>query len=296
MAPPLRITTALVVAAAAVAAAPLLAGCGGGNGDAPSIPLADERGGGARIADLVGEAAWFNADPRTQDSEDCEGVPADRRVHVTGATLVAIDRFDETGEGAHGNHYVQDSADEPVPYSGMTVFQPAFSPPDLRLFPGDVVDLLGVLTEFRGPSSGRFRGCRTLPEIGGTMSFRFEDRPARPAHVPLGDLRSYASARRYIGMLVRVEGIKVAGDPSRSGGRYTASINVGAGVPVSDVPSLSNELYDLEAQGPPLSAGATFRSVTGVLTYFYGFKIAPRCPADFQLEDAPLPVDDACAP
>ncbi|WP_437563760.1 hypothetical protein [Sorangium sp. So ce542] len=294
MAAPLRITTTLLAVAAA--AAPLLAACGGGNGDAPSIPLADERGSGARIADLVGEAAWFNADPKAQDSEDCEGVPADRRVHVTGATLVAIDRFDETGEGAHGNHYVQDSADEPVPYSGMTVFQPAFSPPDLRLFPGDVVDLLGVLTEFRGPSSGRFRGCRTLPEIGGTMSFRFEDRPATPIRVPLRALTSYATARGYLGMLVRVEGVTTVGDPARSGGRYTARINVGAGVPADDVPSLSNELYDLEAEGPPLADGAAFGSVTGVLTYFYGFKIAPRCPADFQPEGAPLPADDACAP
>ncbi|WP_437616246.1 hypothetical protein WMF20_20930 [Sorangium sp. So ce834] len=292
MAAPLRITTTLL----AVAAAPPLAACGGGNGDAPSIPLADERGSGARIADLVGEAAWFNADPAAQDSEDCDGVPVDRRVHVTGATLVAIDRFDETGEGAHGNHYVQDSADEPVPYSGMTVFQPAFSPPDLRLFPGDVVDLLGVLTEFRGPSSGRFRGCRTLPEIGGTMSFRFEDRPAKPIRVPLRELTRYATARSYLGMLVRVEGVTTVGGPARSGGRYTARINVGAGVPADDVPSLSNELYDLEAEGPRLADGAAFASVTGVLTYFYGFKIAPRCPADFQPEGAPLPADDACAP
>ncbi|KYF61389.1 hypothetical protein BE11_38520 [Sorangium cellulosum] len=292
MARSLRTSSALP-AAVVVTAAPLLAACGGGNGDAPWIPLADERGGGARIAELVGEARWL--DPDDEDSERC-AVPPDRRAHVTGATLVAIDRFDETGEGAHGNHYVQDLADEPVAYSGITVFQPAFSPPDLRLVPGDVVDLSGMLTEFLGPSSGRFGDCRTLPEIGGTMSFRFEDRPARPIRVPLDDLKRYASARRYIGMLVRVEGIKIARDPSSSGGRYTASINVGAGVPAADVPSLSNELYDLEAEGPPLAAGASFRSVTGVLTYFYGFKIAPRCPADFQPEDAPLPVDDACAP
>ncbi|WP_437650650.1 hypothetical protein [Sorangium sp. So ce362] len=295
MGPPLRITTALA-AAAAVAAVPLLAGCGGGNGDAPSIPLADERGGGARIADLVGKAAWLDADPRTQDSEGCEGVPADRRVSVTAATLIAIDRFDETGEGAHGNYYVQDRADEPVAYSGMTVFQPAFSPPDLRLFPGDVVDLLGVLTEFRGPSSGRFPGCRTLPEIGGTMSFRFEDGPAKPIRVPLDALTSYATARSYLGMLVQIEGVQTVGDPTRRDGRYTARINVGAGVLGDDIPSLSNELYDLEAEGPPLGGGASFGSVTGVLTYFHGFKIAPRCPADFQLEGAALPADDACAP
>ncbi|AUX42977.1 hypothetical protein SOCE26_044170 [Sorangium cellulosum] len=288
-----RIPIALLAAVPA-AAAPLLAACGGGNGDAPSIPLADERGGGARIADLVGEATWL--DPTDEDSARCD-LPPDRRAHVTGAALVAIDRFDETGEGARGNHYVQDSAEEPAPYSGMTVFQPAFSPPDLRLVPGDVVDLLGVLTEFPGPSAGGFGYCRTLPEIGGTMSFRFEDRPARPKRVSVEDLKSYTSARRYIGMLVRVEGVEIAGAPQSSGGRYTASINVGAGVPAGDVPRISNELYDLEAEGPPLTGRPSFQAVTGVLTYFYGFKIAPRCPADFEAPGAPPrdDGDDACA-
>ncbi|WP_437300691.1 hypothetical protein [Sorangium sp. So ce426] len=290
MARPPRTSSALPLIAAA---APLLGACGGGGGDAPAIPLADERGGGARVAEIVGDAGWL--DPEDEESRRCAAPPA-RRAHVTGATLVAIDSFDETGEGARGNHYVQDSADEPVPYSGMTVFQPAFDPPDLRLIPGDVVDVLGELTEFLGPSAGRFGGCRTLPELGGTMSFRFEDRPAVPIRVPLDDLRGYASARPYIGMLVRIEGVRIAGAPSSRDGRYAASIDVGAGVRPADVPRLSNELYDLEREGPPLADGASFRSVTGVLTYFYGFKIAPRCPADFQLEGAPLPSDDACAP
>ncbi|CAN93802.1 MULTISPECIES: hypothetical protein [Sorangium] len=290
MARPPRTSSALPLIAAA---APLLGACGGGDGDAPAIPLADERGGGARVAEIVGDAAWL--DPEDEESRRC-AVPRARRAHVTGAALVAVDSFDETGEGARGNHYVQDSADEPVPYSGMTIFQPAFDPPDLRLVPGDVVDVLGELTEFLGPSAGRFGGCRTLPELGGTMSFRFEDRPAVPIRVPLDDLGGYASARPYIGMLVRVEGVRITGDPSSRDGRYAASIDVGAGVRPADVPRISNELYDLEREGPPLADGASFRSVTGVLTYFYGFKIAPRCPADFQLEGAPLPSDDACAP
>ena len=40
-------------------------------------------------------------------------------------------------------------------------------------------------------------------------------------------------------------------------------------------------LYDLKNDGPTLEAGGTFSAVTGVLTYFYGFKIAPRSPDDF---------------
>jgi hypothetical protein len=259
----------------------LLIACGGGNGDAPAAPLGNEYGDGARIAELVGEAHWL--DPADKESERCSQ-PPDRRVYITGATLVAIDRFDETGEGARGNFYVQDSADEPAEHSGMTVFRPSFSPPDLRLVPGDVVDLLGVLTEFLGPSVGRFGQCRTLPEIGGTMSFRFENGRVEPKLVPLEALTSYESARKYVGMLVRVEGegVSIAGAPTSSAGRYAASINVGEGVSAEDVPKISNDLYDLEADGPPLADGATFHAITGVLTYFYGFKIAPRSPDDFE--------------
>jgi hypothetical protein len=260
-------------------AAPLVVACGGGNGDAPSIPSASEYGDGSRIADLVGEATWL--DPEDADSARCSPPPS-RSVYVTGLTLVAIDRFDETGEGAQGNFYAQDTAVEPVAYTGMTVFQPSFSPPDLRLAPGDVVDLSGALIEFLGPSVGKFGFCRTLPEINGTMSFRFEGGSVEPTPVPLEELRSYQAARKYIGMLVRVEGVSIAGEPSSSSGRYTASINVGAGVPFSDVPKISNELYDLEAEGPALTAGTSFRAVTGVLTYFYGFKVVPRSPADFE--------------
>ena len=262
-------------------AAPIVAACGGGNGDAASIPLADAYGNGLRISDVVREATWL--DPEDLESKACD-VPPDRTARVTGVTVVAIDRFDETGDGAQGNYYVQDSLEVPVEYSGVTVFAPSFSPPDLRLSPGDVADLLGVFTEFLGPSSaGRFGYCRTLPEIGGTMTFRFEGGEVPPTIVEVEELKSYETARKYIGMLVRVEGARIVGQPSNSGGRYNASLDVGAGVPATDVPKLSNELYDIEGEGPALSHGMTFSAVTGVLTYFYGFKIAPRSPEDFEL-------------
>lgn len=260
-------------------AALLFTACGGGNGDAQSTPIADEYGNGARLAELIGAATWL--DPTDTDSARCSPPPA-RRAYVTGATLVAIDDFDETGDGAHGNLYVQDSAGEPAAYAGVTVFQPSFSPPDLRLVAGDVVDMFGDLTEFLGPSVGKFGFCRTLPEVGGTMSFRFEGSHVAPKPLRVEDLKSYASARQYIGMLVRVEQVSIAGDPSSSGGRYLAALQVGAGVPATDVPKISNELYDLQAEGPPLAAGTSFRAVTGIVTYFYGFKLAPRSKADFE--------------
>jgi len=281
-----RAPTALLLVAALTTAA-----CGGGNGDAHSTPLGTAYGDGSRIPDVVREPTWI--DPEDEDSESC-AYPDDQRVNVTGVTVVAIDRYDETGEGAQGNFYVQDSFAQTLdryappepgkPLSfGVTVFAPSFSPPDLRLAPGDVVDLLGGFMEFAGPSNGRFPECRTLPEMAGTMTFRFEGgEEVEPTPVTLDDLRGYESARRYLGMLVRLEDVKIAGNPAESGGRYTASINMGAGVPSNDVVKISNELYNLKGEGPQLS-GMTFGAVTGVVTYFYGFKIAPRSPADFEL-------------
>ncbi|AKT40715.1 hypothetical protein [Chondromyces crocatus] len=264
-----------------------LAACGGGNGDAHADPLANVYGDGERLPQVLGQPSWL--DPDDQDSARCS-YPSDRPVRVTGVAVVAIDRYDETSQGATGNYYVQDTyaqanhepvEGDPVPGFGMTVFNPSFSPPDLRLAEGDVVDVTGVMMEFAGPVTGRFPFCRTLPEIGGTMSFRFENAHVESTTVPLTALRGYESARPYIGMLVRLENVEIAGNPSESSGRYSAAINMGQGVEASDIVRISNELYDLKGQGPALQ-GSSFRAVTGVLTYFYGFRIAPRSPADFE--------------
>jgi hypothetical protein len=282
-----RLCTVGLCAASAVAGAGCGPAGGGSSGDFdPDSPIRPTPSGGldgngSRIHEVVGPATWLN--PADTESAAC-AVPADRPVRITGMVLTAIDRFDETGDGAFGNYYAQDS--EQVPYSGMTIFDPGFSPPDLALVPGDRIDFSGTLLEFLGPSTGRFGGCKTLPEIAGALSLRFDGDPPAAAVVTLNDLTTYQDgdrgARQWLGRLVRLEGVEISGAPQASGGRYTANIAVGSGVPFSDVPKISNELYDLEAEGPPLASGATFSSVTGVLTYFSGFKIAPRSPADFE--------------
>ena len=189
----------------AVGPALVLSACGssgsGGTGDSPSDPSTSKLGDGARLHEIVGEATWLDAnDP---DSASCDS-PPDRHVNVTGVTVVGIDRFDETGQGQLGNFYVQDTAIDAVPFSGITVFAPSFSPPDLRLAEGDVADALGTLMEFLGPSSGRFGECKTLPEIGGTLSFRLENGIREPHTITVDDLKSYESARKWLGMLVRL--------------------------------------------------------------------------------------------
>ncbi len=135
----------------------------------------------------------------------------------------------------------------------MTVFAPSFSPPDLRLAANDVVDMNGQVTEFLGPAGATFKQCRTLPEISGTLSFRFDNSTSpEPVTIPVTDLKSYDTARRWLGMLVRVENVVIGGDPSASGGRYQAPLNVGGGIQLSDVPKITNELYDIQAQGPEM--------------------------------------------
>ena len=252
----------------------------GGTGDEPSEPTSNKLGDGARLHEVLGPATWF--DPANEDSEGCAS-PADRNTYVTGVTVAAIDRFDETGEGQLGNIYVQDTSLEPVPFSGITVFAPSFSPPDLRLAEGDVADILGALTEFLGPSAGKFGECKTLPEISGTMSFRLENGTRDPVVIDVEELKGYENARKWLGMLVRIENVRTSDAASGEiGDRYTAPLDVGPGVPASDVPSISNELFDLQTEGPPLTAPTEFKSITGVVTYFYGFKVAPRSPADFE--------------
>lgn len=275
----------------AAACASLAAACGStGGGDPFSEPSASVLGSGSRIRDIQGEADWL--DPEDGDSLSCS-VPADQTVKVTGVTVTAVDRFDEVADGALGNLYVQDTTEEPGEYEGMTVFDPSFTPPDLRVAPGDVLDLFGVYTEFLGPSSGYFGNCKTLPELGGAGSFRFEGSDVPPRKVKLADILGYENARRYLGMLVTLEDVTIGADPYSSdetlasGGRYTADIDRTGldttGLDSADFPKISNELYDLKVEGPPLAKGSQFKSVTGVLTYFYGFKLAPRSAADFEL-------------
>lgn len=254
-------------------------------------PAANPYGNGSRVSEVVGEATWEN--PNDPNSTNCQGIPPDRTVDVNGVTVTAIDRYDETGEvGSMGNVYVQDAlaayGDPPVPYSGITVYDPSFSPPDMRVVPGDVVDVFGILMEFAGPTTSPFSYCRTLPEIGGTMGFRFEEAPTIPVLVQPADLASYPGMRRWLGMLVRLENVVLAEDPyAPPSGRYSIRIDVGGGVQQQDVPAITNELFDLrtyfEGSGITVGPGTVLSSVTGVITYFYGTHISPRSALDIEL-------------
>src|SRR4051812_4271341 len=90
-----------------------LFGCFGCNAivsDRPGEPLGSELGSGSRISQVVGPAPWFNA----EDPAACTGQPGPKNLFATGLSVVAIDRFDETGDGALGAYYVEDLSEDPA--------------------------------------------------------------------------------------------------------------------------------------------------------------------------------------
>lgn len=287
-------STFLRTGSAAALAASLL-GCvltsDGSTGDPHTEPVADVRGDGSLISEELGEATWF--EPGNIESAGCK-FPIDRTARITGQMIVSIDEFDETDDGAAGNIYVQDVDDSgvaPGPYSGITVFAPGFTPPDLRLFNGDIVDTFGALTEFTGPPPTGFGECKTLPEIGGTMTFRRDGFAPQPLTIVLAtggsrwdEVKGYEKARQWIGMLVRIEGVILTEDGVEDdNGRMSIAMDMGGGLSGGDVIGVSNELFDLQESGLALETGTTYTAVTGVMTYFYGFRLAPRSVEDFEL-------------
>ncbi len=269
---------------------------GGGTGDPGSAPDTEVLGDGQRIDDLVGEATWLSD---VQEAE-CPGIPGSRNVRVTGLQIVAIDTYG--GDGNADNVYavqLDEDGDPPGPYQGISLRLPGYSPPDLRLLGNEVIDVDGVLIELPGPpGSDPFGFCRTLPQIEGTITLRFDGTtnvppylliPALPVAPAVTEaerwapLTKYELARAHIGMLVTVENVTLVSPDDPEKERWNVSIDVGGGLLPTDVPKISNELYDVTGTGPAISPDAPthFTSITGILTYFYGFKIAPRSPADF---------------
>jgi hypothetical protein len=266
-----------------------LAACSGGEvsgGDSVPQQQPSVIGNGYTLAQLNDPASKFY-DP-----------PANKDLVITGVSVVAVDQFDETQDGKSiGNIYVEDlaqresdgtlknCADITCPYSGMTLYGSAFSPPDLTVAAGDVVDIHGRYDAFAGPTSSPFDSGEILPEIsGGTVSLRFEYTPAAPVTIDIHDLTSYATGRKWIGMLVKIDNAKLADTASPSPGtRLSVPLNVGGGVKVKDVPSLSNSLFDLGSSGLPLNQGQVYKSIVGVVEWFYNFTLCPRSAADLTL-------------
>lgn len=196
-------------------------------------------------------------------------------VNVTGATVTLTDTFDETNNGkSRGNIYVQD-VNSQEPFSGMTLFSPTFIPGDLKVAPGDVLDLNGQYQEIASLGTAIFPAGEFLPEIAKPIStFRFEYKAPEPRVIDAADLEDYAKGRGWIGMLVTIQNVTMvdALADSRKTGRVSAHLSS-----IKNA-QLVNELYDLKEGAFP--AGTHFASITGIVTYFFTLHIAPRSAAD----------------
>ncbi len=227
---------------------------------------------------------------RLRDVQDpsknaCNGAPcANLSVNVTSVVVTAIDTFDETQNGkSRGTVFVQD-ADVGGPFGGVSMYSPTYVPANLRLAPGDVIDLSGQYVEQTKIGStvdfstvGAFLPQMNKPQV--TPSF--EAPLPTPVVVQASDLESFATGRKWIGMLVTIQDVTVVGAPVATGsGRVAATVaNVANGL------SINNELWDLQAwNGSNTSnsfpAGTHFKSVTGIVDFFFNIFLAPRSAAD----------------
>jgi hypothetical protein len=210
-----------------------------------------------------------------------------KSVDVSSVVVSWIDTFDETKDGKSiGTVFIQDIGTQ-VPYSGLSMYDESFVPADLRVLPGDVVDVVGPYTEAPSVGSAVFTVPETLPQFYKPVAtFRYEFQPPTPTIVPLEDLdqkidnSNYAAGRKWENMLVTVQDVYIAaGETDTTGQRVTYLMGTGdSGAIDLNSCAISNEEYPLGKND--FAAGTHFKSVTGLVTWFYSYHIAPRSAAD----------------
>lgn len=270
------------LAAGAVVAALAGAGCTNrvGQGDPPSEAPGGPLGSGLRLRDV----------------QDPANANAGKFLDATGVTVLAVDGFDETGDGkSRGTIFVQDYAST-EPLSGVSIYSAVLVPSNLRLSPGDVVDLHGQYVELSAIGSNHFSPGAFLPQFATpTTTFRFEGGPLTPREIDLDDLAKFETGRRWISMLVTVKDVYattgVVADPAS--GRATVTLAKSMpGTGSASEPTMSNELAQLDAKAITHDDTGAIQgkkmSVTGIVTFFgtaraVNFHIAPRSMADVVL-------------
>lgn len=227
---------------------------------------------------LPGDAGVLGTGMRLRQVQDPNAKLANSNVKITTVVVTAVDNFDETHDGkSRGTIFLQD-ADKSGPLAGISLFSPSFQPTSLRLGPGDVVDLDGQYSEQTKIGATVDFTPAFLPQmVKPVTTFRFEVGAPQPIVINLADLNSFTTGRQWIGQLVTVQNVTVltapAGD-SKNSGRVTANL----GADPKTGAQISNELFDLPVNAFP--ANTTFKSVTGLVTYFFNLKIAIRSQAD----------------
>ncbi|HEY3817886.1 MAG TPA: hypothetical protein VGL81_11975 [Polyangiaceae bacterium] len=202
---------------------------------------------------------------------------------IVSSTVVSwIDTFDETKDGKSiGTVYIQDVGSSD-PYSGIDVYDPSYVPASLRLLPGDVLDFNGPYQEIDNVGSAVFDMGTSLPQLAKPVgTYRYDFMTPTPTVIQLSDIdqTNYLTGRKWENMLVTVNDI-VLGPGVNDNNRVTYILGQGDATIDNNAAAISNELYDLGSTDYP--TGQHFSSVTGIVTWFYSYHIAPRSAADLQ--------------
>jgi hypothetical protein len=224
---------------------------------------------------------------------------------ITNTVVTWLDKFDETRDGkSAGTLYIRDVGDN-HPFGGIGIYEPNFVPASLDPLPGDVIDFAGPYQEDTSIGTAVFNPGTFLPQLYKPVgNFRYEFAsdfpPAWVAPQPIGivDLNenqgsktdaNFDHGRQYMQMVVTVTDVYVSKGTSTPGGQgFRVTYPLGSCSDVTSTtcfaataPQISNELFNLLATD--YQPGTHFASVTGIVTWFYSFHIAPRTRDDLVL-------------
>jgi hypothetical protein len=205
-----------------------------------------------------------------------------------GVVVVAVDNYDETRDGKSiGAIYVQDAI-QPTDWSGLMLYRPHPNPSDLHLIPGSGVDVGGMYQPFPGPAPGYFQTPIVLPElVEGSVTLAFESPAPEPVDITVDMLRKdKVGSMKYVGRLVRIKDVEISspGFYTRSGEKRAmdgeGAIDGGTDAKNAIV-SLSSQFLPIQdPTGIAAAKGKKYSSVTGILNFFYNYKLCPRFVSD----------------
>jgi hypothetical protein len=199
-------------------------------------------------------------------------------VSISGAVVLTVDTYDETANGkSAGTVYVQDIGSQ-APFSGASLYAPSFVPSDLRVVPGDTLDLLGPYVIESSIGAAVFASGEGLAQISKpTATFRYEYETPPPTVIDVNDLDDYNKGFQWENMLVTVQNVTVYDGLTNSAGRVTGHITPDF-EQNQDTVVIANELMPIDVNS--IAVGQKFKSITGIVTWFFNYQIAPRTPAD----------------
>ncbi len=250
------------------------AGCSSGGGDLNNLELRPK---------LLGNPIAKAADPKSRIADGAT-------IRALGVVIIAVDGYDESKDGKGvGDIFVQDPVQtgpngtplpKGVPWSGLRLYRPTKNPPDLELVPGQGVDLVGIFAAFAGPpGSSPFDPGVAVPQASSaSLTLTYEGPAPQPIELDFADLADEPSAIQYASRLVKLRNVPILKGFIAGAKRPEAQIFSSDNSIV-----LSAKFFPIhETDGLNVAAGTTLKSVTGILDYFYNFKLCPRSIADIE--------------